>query len=58
MPNSPGSPDKDQSARAAKPLSDIEAADVKGGGASASPVTSPKSPIFKPIIPRFAEPCI
>ena len=57
MPNTPGSPDKDLSARAAKPLSDAEAADVKGGAISASPVSPPHAPILKPINPRSIIPC-
>ena len=57
IPTTPGSPDKDQSARAPKPLSDTEAVDVKGGAVNASAVSPPHSPILKPINPRSIIPC-
>ena len=62
MANTAGSADNDHSARASKPLSDTEAAEVKGGAISASPASPPHSPIRKPILkpvsPRAMEPCV
>ncbi len=46
-----------QSDRGPAKVSDADAKDVKGGVASASPVSPPHAPILKPINPRSIIPC-